>query len=148
MFNEEWELLTEPLLINSLPMLSLSGISLQADLYAEKRQNFWQNFEEKSVQRDARETVYKVVDGVKTPEQNQPNLREPTIFAAKFEEVNRDLELKFTKSTMDNFYDLLDDIAVLHKRETGLDLFSSFTWSLKVGDIEKLIYTIQNVMNK
>ena len=49
MFNEEWELLTEPLLINSLPMLSLSGISLQADLYAEKRQNFWQNFEEKFV---------------------------------------------------------------------------------------------------
>ena len=49
MFNEEWELLTEPLLINSLPMLSLSGISLQADLYAEKRHNFWQNFEEKFV---------------------------------------------------------------------------------------------------
>ena len=41
MFNEEWELLTEPQLTNSLPVLSLSGIALQPDLYAEKRDMFW-----------------------------------------------------------------------------------------------------------
>ena len=42
MFNEEWELLTEPLLVNSLPMLSLTGIALQPDNYAVKRDTFWQ----------------------------------------------------------------------------------------------------------
>ena len=42
MFNEEWELLTEPLLVNSLPMLSLSGVALQPDNYADKRDDFWQ----------------------------------------------------------------------------------------------------------
>ena len=49
MFNEEWELLTEPLLMNSLPMLSLSGIALQNDLYADKRDLFWKQFETKFV---------------------------------------------------------------------------------------------------
>lgn len=41
MFNEEWELLTEPLLMNSLPVLSLSGISLQVDEYSQRRDQFW-----------------------------------------------------------------------------------------------------------
>ena len=42
MFNEEWELLTEPLLQNTLPVLSLSGIALQTDEYSQKRDEFWQ----------------------------------------------------------------------------------------------------------
>ena len=49
---------------------------------------------------------------------------------------------------MDGFYDLLDDIAMLHQRETGLDLFATFTWNCKVGEVEKLINKIQNVMTK
>ena len=68
MFNEEWELLTEPLLLNSLPMLSLSGVSLETDQYADKRDAFWQSFETKFVKRDARETVLELVDRIKTPE--------------------------------------------------------------------------------
>lgn len=148
MFNEEWELLTEPLLMNSLPMLSLSGISLQEDLYTDRRAQFWQQFEEKFVQRDARETVYELVDRIKTPEQPEPDLRDPAIFAAKFEESNRDLELKFTKATMDGFYDLLDDLSVLHEREAGGNLLSSFSWTTKVGEIEKLVHSIQNPLSK
>jgi len=122
MFNEEWELLTEPLLMNTLPVLSLSGISLQPDLYAAKRDEFWSQFENKFQQRDARETVYELVDRIKTPEQEEPNLRDPEVFAAKFEEVNRDLELKYTKSTMEGLYDLLDDLSTLSLRETGYSL--------------------------
>ena len=91
MFNEEWELLTEPLLMNSLPMLSLSGIALQNDLYADKRDLFWKQFETKFVQRDARETVYELVDRIKTPEQEEPDLHDPAIFGPKFEESNRDM---------------------------------------------------------
>jgi len=37
MFNEEWELLTEPLLLNSLPVLSLSGIAVKEDEYTGRR---------------------------------------------------------------------------------------------------------------
>lgn len=46
-------------------------------------------------------------------------MRDPKVFAAKFEEVNRDMSLKYTKSTMDGFYELLDDISELHLRLTG-----------------------------
>jgi hypothetical protein len=31
MFNEEWELWTEPLLLNQLPVLSLCGVSTEED---------------------------------------------------------------------------------------------------------------------
>ena len=144
MFNEEWELLTEPLLMNSLPMLSLTGVSLQTDQYADKRDTFWQQFESTFVQRDARETVFDLVDRIKTPEQDAPDLHDPQVFAAKFEEVNRDMSLKYTKSSMDGFYELLDDIAELHLRVTGDSLYNTFSWDCKVGSIEKLINKIQN----
>ena len=66
------------------------------------------------MQRDARETVYELVDRIRTPEQEEVDPKDdPEIFAAKFEELNRDLELKFTKSTMDGFYTLLEDISLL-----------------------------------
>ena len=135
--------------MNSLPMLSLSGISLQCDQYADKRANFWEKFESKFVQRDARETVYELVDRIKTPDAEEPDLKDPEVFAAKFEESNRDLELHYTKSTMDGFYDLIQDIAVLFSRENGgADLLTSFTWQTKVGELEKLINDIQNPLSK
>lgn len=37
MFNEEWELLTEPNLITPAPLLCLSGMATKADEYVEKR---------------------------------------------------------------------------------------------------------------
>lgn len=38
MFNEEWELLTEPQLLETAPLLNLSGMATKADEYIEKRQ--------------------------------------------------------------------------------------------------------------
>ena len=149
MFNEEWELLTEPLLMNSLPVLSLSGISLQPDEYSQRRDQFWQQFETTFVKRDARETVFEIVDRIKTPEQEEPDLRDPQVFSKVFEEKNRDCELKYTKSTMEGFYDLLEDIDVLSQRETGQSLADQqFTWSTKVGELEQLINAIQNPLSK
>jgi hypothetical protein len=37
MFNEEWELLTEPQLLEPAPILNLSGMATKADDYTEKR---------------------------------------------------------------------------------------------------------------
>ena len=67
MFNEEWELLPEPLLKNQLPVLSLSGIAVQEDLYEQKREEFWKDFESKFVQEDSKETVGDIIERVKTP---------------------------------------------------------------------------------
>lgn len=44
MFNEEWELLTEPLLLNPLNSVSLSGIACEEDNLAVKREEFWKDF--------------------------------------------------------------------------------------------------------
>merc|ERR1712166_1411975 len=37
MYNEEWELWTEPLLHNQLPVLQMAGICVQEDKHEEKR---------------------------------------------------------------------------------------------------------------
>jgi hypothetical protein len=44
MFNEEWELLTEPLLLTPLNSVCLSGIACEEDSLAEKREEFWRDF--------------------------------------------------------------------------------------------------------
>jgi len=45
MYNEEWELWTEPLLKNQLPILSLSGMSTSEDNLVHKREDFWDQFD-------------------------------------------------------------------------------------------------------
>jgi len=39
MFFEEWELLTEPLLLQPLPQLNLSGIAVKNDKYVDIRKS-------------------------------------------------------------------------------------------------------------
>jgi hypothetical protein len=45
MFNEEWELLTEPNLINPAPLIFLSGMATKNDEYQEKRKQLNKVFE-------------------------------------------------------------------------------------------------------
>ena len=71
------------------------------------------------------------------------------VFAKSFEEENRDLELNYTKSTMEGFYELLEDINLLKQRETGQTIWEEIgTWNTKVGVVEKLILNIQNPLSK
>mmetsp|Transcript_10129 Transcript_10129/g.13758 ORF Transcript_10129/g.13758 Transcript_10129/m.13758 type:complete len:224 (+) Transcript_10129:339-1010(+) len=58
------------------------------------------------------------------------------------------MELKYTKSTMEGFYDLIEDIDTLFQRETGQSLEGQFTWSSKVGEVEQLIHKILNPLSK
>ena len=53
MFNEEFELLTEPLLQNPLSIVSLSGICTKEDVLKPKRQNFWNQYMNEYSGRDA-----------------------------------------------------------------------------------------------
>ena len=143
MFNQEWELLTEPLLINSLPMLSLSGIAVEEDKLAKKRAEFWKEFEQNFVQRDASETLDTLIDRVKTPPKAAPDRRDPAVFSKMFEDSNRDLKLYFTTETMDGFYDLLADIGLLFEKQ-GMPLASDYEWSTGVGELEQMIEQISN----
>jgi hypothetical protein len=46
MFNEEWELLTEPQLLESAPLLNLSGMATKVDEYISKVDEFEAEFDE------------------------------------------------------------------------------------------------------
>ena len=45
MFNEEWELLTEPELVEAPPLLTLSGMATKEDEFIEARNQLKQRFE-------------------------------------------------------------------------------------------------------
>ena len=45
MFNEEWELLTEPQLLETAPLLNLSGMATQGDAYIDKRAGLNERFD-------------------------------------------------------------------------------------------------------
>ena len=128
---------------NTLPMLSLSGIAVEEDKLAKKRAEFWTEFEQNFVQRDASETLDTLIDRVKTPPKPAPDRRDPAVFSQMFEESNRDLKLYFTTETMDGFYDLLADIALLFEKQ-GMPLPSDYEWSTKVGELEQMIEQISN----
>ena len=140
-------MLTEPLLGNSLQMLSLSGIAVQEDAYAEKRDQFWKKFEENFVKRDASETINTLIDRVKTPPKQAPDRRDPAVFEKMFEDNNRDMKLFFTAETMDGFYDLLSDIEILFAKQE-MPLPNDFEWSTKVCELEQMIEEIANPYTK
>ena len=58
------------------------------------------------------------------------------------------MELYFTQDIMDGLYELLDDITILVQSKTGEDLSSTFQWSGKVGEIEKLIEKVANAYTR
>ena len=50
---------------------------------------------------------------------------------------------------MDGFYELLEDVSLLRKRETGQSLAEQrWSWNTKVSEVEKLICEIQNPFSK
>ena len=95
MFNEEWELLTEPQLLEPAPLLYLSGMATKADDYTEKRTHLNSKFEKEFAQLgasyDAQETPAEIKQ-VPAPdaEQGEVNLEK------KFESFNEHLGLYFT----------------------------------------------------
>ena len=89
-----------------------------------------------------------MVERVKTPTKSPPDYHDPKTFAKVFEEKNIDLGLFFTQETMDGFYELLEDIEIIWGRQEGERLFDTFSWSVKVDEIEKLIEKVKNPYTK
>jgi len=78
MFNEEWELLTEPLLLNALPQVCLSGIATQEDQYEKRRKDFWQAYDEEFAKRESvNENTTTWSSNIKHPKVTEPDLNDP-----------------------------------------------------------------------
>ena len=117
MFNEEWELLTEPLLQSALPMVCLSGIATQEDALKPKREIFWKEYEQKFSGRDASsDNIDDLVKDIKDPLLVEPDLSDPEIFGPIFERLNRHLALYHSQETMEGFWELYDDLVLLRDR--------------------------------
>jgi hypothetical protein len=66
-FNEEWELLTEPQLLEAAQILNLSGMATKSDNYVEKRDKLNQQFEKELINQNSANIVEEIVGDVKTP---------------------------------------------------------------------------------
>lgn len=78
MFNEEWELLTEPLLLTSLPQVCLSGIATQEDKYKKRREDFWKDYEEEFAKRETvDENITSWSSNIKHPKIAEPDFKDP-----------------------------------------------------------------------
>jgi hypothetical protein len=151
MFNEEWELLTEPALLGSLPQLSLSGIGEAEDELVQARADFEAMFTAEMNTMASKFTddgISEIQMESKTPTKVLPDIEDPLVFAPLFEERNRDRVLYYSKPVMEGFFDLLDDLDHLHRRATGNSLFKTFTWSTKVSEIETMIKAISNPLSQ
>ena len=145
MFNEEWELLTEPA-VSQLPCLSLSGMGVADDELVQKREDFWRNFDHHmdvlcNVSDDGLDEFHQMS---KTPTKVTPDIRDPQVFAEMFETNNRDRVLYYSRHVMEGFLDLLDNLDHLHRKYKGVGLLPKFEWSTKVSELEKLISQVEN----
>jgi hypothetical protein len=145
-FNEEWELLTEPALETALPNLALSGVCVAEDELVGKREKFWRDFEQQcdilaNVSDDGLEEFASLS---RTPKKLKKSIRDPEVFAHLFEESNRDHVVYYTKPVMDGFLDLLDSLDHYFSRFKGQALLPTFEWSTKVAELEQIIKQIDN----
>lgn len=93
MFNEEWELLTEPQLLETAPLLNLSGMATKNDDFVERRDELNQTFGAELANLGSGDAMDDIVDVVKSP----PNLQETEMtLPEKFESDNEHLGLYFT----------------------------------------------------
>lgn len=105
MFNEEWELLTEPLLLNSLNCLQLSGIACEGDSLAEKREEFWKNFSQ-DYPSESKPSVSELEGHVRDKIVQKIELTDHAAVRTKFEEKNKHLNLYYTKDIFETFLDI------------------------------------------
>ncbi len=110
MFFEEWELITEPLLLQPLPLVYLSGMALKDDDMVEHRAQVLEKLEKETFQLFTDELVDDLVGGVSTPPLPPPDLHDPAVFKDLFEERNKHLGLYFTQYTMDASWNLFHDV--------------------------------------
>ena len=140
MFNEEWELLTEPQLLEAAPVLNLSGMATQGDAYIEKRKTLNERFDEELVAAESADIVDDAVGEARTPP--QPEASSSKLNSQKFEQVNEHLGLHYTKANCENFNMLYQLVVHRLQRQGSNEAIEAFTGEVEY--IEELITRVQN----
>ena len=87
-FNEEWELITDPPLNDALPVVALSGDALEDETDLEELAKFDQEIEAAINKRTYEEIWDDMLERVKTPVPPLPDMEDPTVFREQFEAQN------------------------------------------------------------
>lgn len=147
MFNEEWELLTEPQLLEPAPILNLSGMAIKADDYVEARRSLNDKFESQLARQASQDIVDEVIGDVRTPA-NQTHMSVLIDNAKHFETVNEHLGLKHTERTYQAFTDLYDlVVARLNKQVAAADAPPQAAIEKFDGEVEYIEELITRITN-
>lgn len=143
MFNEEWELLTEPQLLEAAPILNLSGMATKADEFVDKRRQINVQFETELAQQTSADQVEEIVGDVKTPPQAPESVR--LTLAQRFEKRNAYLGLKYTDGVyqkMKDHYQFVVERLEMQPVQPNDPAIEPF--DVEVEYIEELITRINN----
>ena len=138
MFNEEWELLTEPKLQQPLSLVCLNGIATQDDLKQQRRNEFWQQFSQ-DYPEEQQPSIDELEGFVRNQPETKPDLSDAAILSQVFEDRNRHLGLYYTKQVLDTFYDIVDDCSYVLEREG--QAFEA-EWDVRTESLQKMINCI------
>lgn len=92
-FNEAWELYSDPKLVEPLQPILLAGHSLTIDTHREFREGFDKKILDDFVWRSMKEIVSDIVDDVRTTDPPPPDLFDPEVCRVEFEERNAPMGL-------------------------------------------------------
>lgn len=141
MFNEEWELLTEPLLQTPLSLVSLSGIATQEDQLKSKRDEFWTGFSQGYLT-ESQPSIDMLEGFVRNQPAMVPDLKDPVVLCNLFEERNKHLGLFFTKDGLETFFEIFDDVCFILTSQGSPDVAA--VWDTRVETLSSLIKEIKN----
>lgn len=110
-FNEEWELLTEPALLTPLPVLSMSGIAIEDETDLAELAALDAELETQDNNHMYEEILEDIVDAVKSPTPPLPNMEDPEVFKENFEANNSKYGLWYTPHVMNSFKRLRDEVS-------------------------------------
>ena len=115
MFNEEWELLTEPQLIEMAPLLYISGMATKDDEFTEKRVDLNEQFDNELAA--LAQTSVDRSKEVKTPPEKKERLQLSE--RDKFEKANEHLGLYYSDKIYKSIMKFYDEV-VGHLLEEGV----------------------------
>jgi len=143
MFTEEWDLRTEPLLVQSIPQLKMTGHAYTEEMFIAERYHLRRKLEDKAVWSTANEIVMDVVRRVRTPTPPPPDLLDPVQCQEQFEARNLKHEVWYT----DHVISLLRHLEqAIYRRIPSEATYTQ--WDLSLDHMRELIKLVDDPYHK
>jgi hypothetical protein len=142
-FFEEWEVITEPMCIQPLKMLTLNGISIEEETDVVEIERLDSEVAQINEKNFFSEIMDDIVDRVRSPTPPLPDMDDPEVFAKEFELKNKKYGLWYGTYEMNAYKDLLIET---HKR-LGTNPEEHY-WDGSVDHIYSLIQSVSSEIQR